>query len=383
MNHQALCAHAATEIAAVEKSQTLNVLVGFDGFVDSIIDIVDKRQSNEAYERIPTIAAYGKRICAVAGRSTNLERVIKQRKLGGNGPIMANALLGHNVALTYVGILGETVPDPIFQKMTERTRRIINLGPPCATDAYEFDDGKIMMTMTQPLESINYQMLAEAVSAADEGGVKAVLAEQAGVAMVNWTMTIGLTAIWQELAAHVLPGLYAADKRPWFFVDLCDPAKRTDEDLLEAIAALKGMNAHVKVALGLNEEEARQVLEALGGRWPSEKPEQERAEYAAVEVQRLTQLDNIVTHFIKVAACADVKGSYAVDGFFTPKPKLTTGAGDNFNAGYFSALLYDLSAQSCLMSGAATSGFYVRNGRSPLKDELVDFLQLQAAKGSE
>ncbi|NRA39884.1 MAG: hypothetical protein HRU15_17210, partial [Planctomycetes bacterium] len=234
MNKQAICASSAAEIAAIDPAQTLNVTVGFDGFVDSIIDIVDKRISNDEYERIGTIAAYGERISAVAGRSTNLERVIKQRKLGGNGPIMANAMLGHDVALTYVGILGEGSPDPIFQKMTERTKRIVNLGAPCATDAYEFDDGKIMMTMTQPLESISYSSLTDALG---EEELKELFKQQHGVATVNWTMTIGLTAIWKELAAKILPGLYPADQQAWFFVDLCDPAKRTDEDLLEALNA--------------------------------------------------------------------------------------------------------------------------------------------------
>ena len=371
MDHTTLCKQAADEIAAVNASKT-NVLVGFDGFVDSIIDIVGTRTSNEEYERIPTIADYGQRICAVAGRSTNLERVIKQRKLGGNGPIMANALLGHNVQLTYAGILGGDSIDPIFQKMTDRTHKIINLGPPCATDAFEFDDGKIMMTMTQPLEAIDYQMLLDVIG---EDELKNILAEQKGVATVNWTMTIGMTKIWEALAEHILPGLYPEDQKPWFFVDLCDPAKRTDEDLLEAITALQHMNKHVKVCLGLNEEEARQVLEALGGTWNEELSEIERAEYSAQEIHKRTNLANIVTHFVKVAACADDSGSWGVDGFFTAKPKLTTGAGDNFNAGYFSALLMGLSPEACLISGTATSGYYVRNALSPLRDQLITFLR--------
>ena len=372
MDHMTLCKRAADEIAAVNVDSKTNVLVGFDGFVDSIIDIVGTRISNDEYERIPTIADYGQRICAVAGRSTNLERVIKQRKLGGNGPIMANALLGHAVHLTYVGILGGDTIDPIFAKMTERTDKIVNLGPPCATDAFEFDDGKIMMTMTQPLEAIDYQMLVDALG---EDGLKRLLAEQSGVATVNWTMTIGMTQIWEALAERVLPGLYPEGQQPWFFVDLCDPAKRTDEDLLEALAALKHMNQHVKVCLGLNEEEARQVLEALGGTWRQDLSEIERAEYAAQEILKLTELTNIVTHFVKVAASADAGGSCSVDGFFTAKPKLTTGAGDNFNAGYFSALLMGLSPQACLMSGTATSGYYVRNAKSPLHEQLITFLR--------
>ena len=41
-------------------------LLGFDGFVDSIIAVVDKRHSVEAYDPIPTIADFGARISAKA-----------------------------------------------------------------------------------------------------------------------------------------------------------------------------------------------------------------------------------------------------------------------------------------------------------------------------
>ena len=42
--------------------------------------------------RLPTIARLAERVAAAAGRSGNLELVPQITKLGGNGPIMANAL---------------------------------------------------------------------------------------------------------------------------------------------------------------------------------------------------------------------------------------------------------------------------------------------------
>ncbi len=372
MTHVDQCAAAAAELNALSLEKTPAVLVGFDGFVDNIIDIVDKRQSNTEYTRIGTIAEYGARISAVAGNSTNLERVLKQQKLGGNGPIMANAILGHDVDLTYIGILGaaDTV-DPIFTSLASRAKRVVNLGHPCTTDAYEFDDGKIMMTLSQFLEQVNYETLLEHVG---KDGIKEVFSNLDGLAMVNWTMTIEMTDVWRKLAEQVLPGLYPADEQPYCFIDFCDPAKRTTEDLSEALDVLKLLDQHVNVVLGMNEEESRQILEVLGGTWPAQLEELERAEYAAKEIQKLSGLTHVVTHFVKVAACADKDGSAKANGFFTPKPKLTTGAGDNFNAGFFTAKIYGLSREACLMSGTGTSGYYVRNAHSPSLLELKDFL---------
>ena len=67
---------------------------------------------------------------------------------------------------------------------------------------------------------------------------------------------------------------------------------------------------------------------------------------------------------------------YHVEGPYTSNPRLTTGAGDNFNAGFCLGQLLGLAPQQCLVTGTGTSGFYVRNMRSPRFSELMDFLEL-------
>ena len=53
-----------------------------------------------------TIGAIGQKILNASGQSSNYELVVKQRKLGGNGPIMANALACLGLDVTYLGNLG-------------------------------------------------------------------------------------------------------------------------------------------------------------------------------------------------------------------------------------------------------------------------------------
>ena len=78
-----------------KKGFSLNMMIGLDGFVDEIIHLVDKRIDFNNFTRIRTIAEYGERITKAAGLSTNIEMVTIQTKLGGNGPILANALIEH------------------------------------------------------------------------------------------------------------------------------------------------------------------------------------------------------------------------------------------------------------------------------------------------
>src|SRR5690606_1424377 len=119
-------------------------LIGFDGFVDEIIDVVATRTSPDHYERIPTIAELARRIGDAAGLSTNLEMVPTQVKLGGNGPIMANALTSMGMAVTYIGCLGYPEIHPVFAELAEKCD-VISVAEPGHTDALEFADGKVML----------------------------------------------------------------------------------------------------------------------------------------------------------------------------------------------------------------------------------------------
>src|SRR5690554_282408 len=85
----------------------LSVAIGFDGFVDEIVEVVDRRQSFDSYTRMTKMSQFGERISKAAGLSTNIEFVPKAVKLGGNGPIMANALVCLGTGVSYVGALGK------------------------------------------------------------------------------------------------------------------------------------------------------------------------------------------------------------------------------------------------------------------------------------
>ncbi|QDU72357.1 PfkB family carbohydrate kinase [Mucisphaera calidilacus] len=375
MTDRTAVAHAAAAglRAYGNRAERARAVVGFDGFVDSIIRVVDQREDATTYTSLATIADFGGRVSAAAGKSANFEFVTTLQKLGGNGPIMANAMAAGEVSMTYLGSIGYPEPDPIFQELVDRSQTVIPLAEAGRTDALEFDDGKLMLGKYAHLLTLGADRIRETIGV--EKMVE-VLAETDLLAMINWTMMPGTQTIWELLRDEILPGLDRGGReRLMVFFDLCDPAKRTMEDLQEALKVMSSLQEHADVILGMNLAEATHVVKALG--LPAAPDPEAEIETTAVAVREALDTHAAVVHpRAGAAACRVVDGavhSAAFAGPFVKHPRLSTGAGDNFNAGFCLGLLAGLELEQCLCTGTATSGFYVRNAASPTLNELAGF----------
>jgi sugar/nucleoside kinase (ribokinase family) len=342
-------------------------VVGFDGFVDTIVSAVDQRRGpGEDFTPIATITEFGQRILGAAGQSTNLEFYSRREKLGGNGPILANALLAAGARVTYIGALGTPAVHLVFQELAARARTI-SLCAPAQTTAVEFTDGKLMLGLMRSLDEITYEKICATM------GAPAFAAELGAadlVAFVNWTMTPHLTAVLTAIVERVLPELPARDRI--FFFDLCDPEKRSVADLRAALATMARFAAHGRATLGLNLKEAQQVYRALG--FTGSGNDEAALRRMAAEIRGQLGLALVAIHPKESAACATAAGTWWVPGPYTDRPLITTGAGDHFNAGFCSGLLLGLPPEVCLGLGVGTSGHYVRTGRSPSLADLESFL---------
>src|SRR4051812_14794710 len=105
---------------AAKRATELTAFVGMDGFVDEIVQVVDKRADAENFQRLPTIAKLAERLAGAAGKSANIELVNQVTKLGGNGPIMGNALASFGIRVTYLGTLGYPTLHPVFDEFAKR-----------------------------------------------------------------------------------------------------------------------------------------------------------------------------------------------------------------------------------------------------------------------
>lgn len=345
-----------------------HALVGLDGFVDTIVTPVALRAGQgENFTPINTITEFGQRILGAAGKSTNIEFYPRMDKLGGNGPIMAHALLAQGLGLTYIGALGQAAIHPVFAPMGEKAT-LVSLCDPAATTAVEFTDGKLMLGMMKSLDEITPDKI-KAVMGAD--GYRAALAQADLVALVNWTMIPNMTAVFTDLVEHVLPQVPVRPGRTFFF-DLADPEKRSAADLVYALDTIARFEQFGRVTLGLNLKEAQQVYSVLG--FGTETESEQGLRTKAARIRERLDLTCVVIHPKESAACATREDTHWVPGPYEARPLITTGAGDHFNAGFSAGLLMGLAPESCLGLGVCTSGHYVRTGRSPGLTELETFL---------
>jgi len=360
-------------LQAVEtKPEDLQCVVGFDGFVDEIIHVVDKRIDFESYTRVETLAELADRIGRAAGLSTNIELIPKQMKLGGNGPIMANALRSFGAQVTYIGCLGYPDIHQVFRELADGCETY-SICDPGHTDALEFTDGKLMLGKIEILKEVNWKNITARLP---EERMVEIFSRSHLVSMVNWTMVPYMNDIWENLLSRVLPKVTITDK-PLAFFDLADPEKRSSEDIAGAMEMITGFGKYYRVVLGLNRKEASEIAR-VQGLTLSDEPEAVSLEEITTSIAADLGIYCLVVHPVTEAGTV-VGGEYFhIQGPYTAEPKLTTGAGDNFNAGFCLGQVLGLSPQQWLVTGKGASGFYVRNMRSPNFNELKDFLELWA-----
>ena len=352
-----------------------SALVGMDGFVDKIIKAVGNRYGQgDAFDPIPTIEAFGQRILAAAGKSANIELYEQYQKLGGNGPIMANALAAEGVKVRYIGALGQPV-HPVFEEFAHKTDAV-SIAEPGITNAVEFEDGKLMLGAMKGLDDITLPRIIEVMG---EGAFLDVVNRADLIALVNWTMVPNMTSVLEDMLTKILPNLGPKESGRYFYFDLTDPAKRSKGDLKEVLSVISRYRSHGFVTLGLNHSESRQVAEVLGLGTVGDGAEALKA--GATQIRNAMNISCVVVHPREGAAAATRDGAWYVEGPFCKQPKISTGAGDHFNAGYSAAEVIGLSPEACLAVAVATSGQYVRTGRSPSLRETARFIESWTSGG--
>jgi len=345
----------------------LTAFVGLDGFVDEILHVVDKRENAEQFTALHTIPQLAQRIAAAAGRSTNLEVVSHMTKLGGNGPIMANALASLGLRVTYLGILGHPNLHPVFQEFARRAE-VHSIAEPGYTDALEFDDGKVMVGKHASLKEVTWPNI-QARYGRDKFAANLATAHLVG--FVNWTMLPYMSDVWDAVQKEVCPGLSGPRRRMFF--DLADPEKRTQQDILRALELITKFQKHFDVTLGLNEKEANEIGEVLG--LADNAHDVETLSTLAGGIAAGLPIDSLVVHPTRYAVAVSNGTVSAVKGLFTAKPKITTGAGDHFNAGFCLGKLLGMDNPMALLVGVTNSGHYVRTAESPGVEQLAGTLR--------
>jgi sugar/nucleoside kinase (ribokinase family) len=356
-----LLRHRATELTQ------MSVVVGFDGFVDEMITVVQERQGLHQWSPVKDINAFGDWIKSAAGRSSLREIVVHRVDPGGCAVNLGDALAALGMPLDCFATLGQP-RHAAFDSFAQKCRSCHTWGrEPGRTLAFEFSDGKLMFSAVTQLAEFDPSLLDRMLA---DGQYAAACQEARLIALTDWTLYPHMTACWRKLQTQV----YAKLKhRPPFFLDLVDPTSRSREDVLEMLAVLRLFENYGPVILGLNGNEGNVLARALG--LPTAIEDMAAVQNQTQRLREMLGISQVVIHAVKLAAMAKsgaVAGTY---GPYCPNPKKSTGAGDRFNGGYCVGVLLGLSPEQCLILGSAASGFFVRQARSASTLELAQFIE--------
>lgn len=306
-------------------------IVGCDGYIDKIIHVVKNRKNQDEFVRVPSIAEYSQTIGGMANKSGSIEFVPVETKLGGNGPLLANALLAQNHQISYVGAIGKDAIHPIFKDFASKCEKVVSIADPGLTDCLEFGDGKIMCNTSIGLKDVTWDNVCKQLQPPD---LRKLIGSTHLISFSNYAKLPN--------SITVIEGFYSflsqLNKKLNVFVDLADISLREPSDLQVMAELLKNMNVVSNIYLGLNEPESEVLSKVLK---ITEKDHVQRA----IKLRQAMSLTMVIIHPSNGAAYSFLDRSGWVDGPVKKNAKCLTGGGDNFNAGFCNGLLNNYPAE--------------------------------------
>lgn len=353
-----------------QRPSAKKVFVGFDGFVDTIMKAVKQKQ-NFKNVYFQTISDFASRIQSAAGRSGQVELVTERVKFGGNAPIMADTLGKLGIQNYCAASLGYPELHPIFSDM-DTNCEVISLANPGDSRAIEFQDGKIIFSELSAFNGYDWKFINETHGI--EKIRKAILDSRL-VAFVDWVNLPCSSEIWEGVLNDIIRP--SGRKDFLFLFDLCDPSKKTTEQIDEILDVISRFSTYGNVTLGLNENETIKIWCALNGKDfsnPHDKDQIPTVHSAGDAIYKAMNIDCLLVHPIDRTIVFRKHETIELKGHLVTEPKVLTGGGDNLNAGYCLGILHGLSIQHCMLLGMAASGAYIQNGKSPDLRSILEYI---------
>jgi hypothetical protein len=342
------------------------ITLGFDAFVDHLVKIIRHKEDNASPTYFESSLEFGQYILDKGGKNFSVEVQEIASKIGGNMPITANAFAQSIPGVNCIGPFGYPTIDPTFRELSNQCN-LFSFGNPGLSKLLEFKTGKMMLAQSGQLQLITWENIRDLV------GKDLLVSLFAGadlVVLLNWGELDYSTAVWKGLLNEVLIPA-GAGKKPLGFFDLSDCSNRTHEQVKEALDLIKQFAQYWDVIFSLNLNEAAIVYDVLTSQTAADKNFGDIAQ----EIFETLGIDTVLIHHAKNAIAASKKGLEERNSFFLEAPLISTGAGDNFNAGFCIGRLMDLDNGASLVLGNATASLYMRSGVSPGLDEIKTFLQ--------
>ena len=338
------------------------VLLGCDGFVDEVYQIVDVRQSLTEYTAIDNLRQFGELIVKRADGGVGLEIVPKRRCSGGFTPNTGrvSAFLGLKPIL--VGLYGKDTIDPAFEEFVDNCE-LISLGDPAVTLVFEFSDGKILMSALKSVANLTWN---DFVAFFGEEKLAAMFGEVDILGLGYWSLTPDFDNFLKGFVSRYEGG--KAPKRMFF--DFADIKKKSNASFLASMELIKQFNSKIPMTMSVNEHEGAELFERFKVACDQDNPSEVAA--GLTTLRKAMGIDELVIHTPHYAAAsseADGEGFAVQD--HQKNVIRTAGAGDTFNGGYLSASLGNLSIKERLVIANAATAFFVTHATAPTKEEMI------------
>lgn len=339
-----------------------NILLGCDGFVDETYQIVEERKSQSDFTAIQDLKKFGELIVARADGGVGVEIVPKRRCEGGFGINTGRiaACLGLKPVLP--GLYGENEIDPAYEEFKESCE-LTSLGDPALTLAFEFENGKLLMSDLQAVSNLKWADF-EKHFGADK--LKEIFSDVDILGLGYWSLTAHFDDLFKGFMAQ-----YETLKPPRrMFFDFADIKKKSSESFVKSLELIQRYNSKIPMTFSLNEHEVMELFLRIGVECAEETPE---AIAAALTIARKKiGFDELVVHTPEFAAASSATDgeAFAIQERQTNVIRLA-GAGDSFNGGYICASLGDLPIKQRLVIANAVTAFFVTRATGPNKEQLI------------
>lgn len=341
------------------------VAFGFDGVVDRVRTAVAKRVGPDEYDRMNTLEEFGTRIVDAAALDTScsIEWFCERKRAGGHTAHLGRAMERLGQRPTLVGTYGSP-PRETFTHEYDRAR-LVSLGEAPVTDAVEFDDGKVLLSETRRLASLDWEEISSTI------GVNSLAASFDRTELLGlgyWATIPQMSTIWNGLREELWPRF--RDPPEHVLIDPADVRRLSSETLTEGVSSLNTLDDVVPVTVSANQAEALRLATLV----TSGSDSNERLIDVATALRDALGVSEVVVHAVTEAAMASDDSRHRITIPREPNPTITTSAGDHFNAGLIVGKLAGVDDGAQLATGSAVAGWFVRNGTPPTYDELRTFL---------
>ena len=129
---------------------------------------------------------------------------------------MAYSLGRMGVPVKCIGSMGYPVMHPVFKPLTELSD-VISVCQPGITDAFEFDDSKLIFSELTSFTYFDWEYLKEKVGLEK---IREIFRESYLISLVDWVNLNHATDIWEGILKEVVEELNDTDKN--YFFDIAE-----------------------------------------------------------------------------------------------------------------------------------------------------------------